>query len=181
MDRTERNRLDIAESLNELLREKDISKVTVVELCRRTGLSRSTFYSCFDDIYHVGEWIWDRECRTALEGIGAKYGCRQGYRILFERLATMGGRLGLVRPLRDDGTGETYAEVNTLAMIARAVERARGSRLAKEEREQLSYVSQAQEAMTLKWFRDGMALPPDAIAGYLADILPSFVTEALGE
>lgn len=35
----------------ELLKEKDISKISVSEICRLAGIHRTTFYGHFEDIY----------------------------------------------------------------------------------------------------------------------------------
>lgn len=45
----------IRSAMIELLAEKDISKITVVDLVRRTDLSRNTFYAHYQDVYAVLE------------------------------------------------------------------------------------------------------------------------------
>ncbi len=48
----------IQDTFAELLYEKqNIDKITVTELVKRAGINRSTFYTHYDDIYHVAEDI----------------------------------------------------------------------------------------------------------------------------
>ncbi len=44
----------------ELLEKKDITKITVSELCKRTGLNRSTFYANYLDVYDLADKLCDR-------------------------------------------------------------------------------------------------------------------------
>ncbi len=45
----------IQESLMDLLEEKDITKVTVMELCQRADINRATFYRYYIDIFDLLE------------------------------------------------------------------------------------------------------------------------------
>ena len=180
MDKVDRRRLLIAEALNDVLAHKSIEAVTVVELCEEAGISRSTFYEYFDDIYAVGEWIWEHELREILEGLGERYGYRACYVRLYTRLRELAGRVDKVRPIRDIG-GTTYAQINTLAILRGCVERGLGRRLLPEEEVRIEYMSCAEEAMTVKWFADGMQVEPERMASYVAEAAPAFVRRAVGE
>lgn len=180
VDKLDRRRLLIAEALNDLLAKKTIENVTVVELCGEAGISRSTFYEYFDDIHTVGEWIWEHEVRGILEGLGEHYGYRACYERLYMRLRDLAGRVGKVRPMRDIG-GSTYAQINTLAILRRRVELGLGRHLSSEEETRLEYMSCAEEAMTVKWFVDGMRVEPERMAVYVSEAAPAFVKRAVGE
>ncbi len=54
-----RSRNLIRSALIELLAEKDISKITVVDIVRRADLSRNTFYAHYQDVYAVLEELED--------------------------------------------------------------------------------------------------------------------------
>ena len=181
MDKTDRKRLLIAEALNDLLKTRPIGQVTVVDLCEEAGISRSTFYAYFDDIYAIGEWLWEREFRSIFEGLGREYGYRECYRRLYERLREVGARVGQVRPMRDLSGGDTYAQTNTLVVLAARLEACLGRKLTPDERERLSYASCAEEAVTLKWFADGMRPDAARMADIVAEMAPQFMKDALGE
>ena len=57
----------LAQSLKELCAEKPLNKITVGELCERTGIRRQTFYYHFDDIADLVEWICQSEADVALK------------------------------------------------------------------------------------------------------------------
>lgn len=180
MDRADRKRLLIAETLNELLRQRGIADITVKDLCAEAGVSRSTFYTYFQDIYEIGEWLWEQELRSIFEGLGRDYGYRECCLRLYTRLKELSGRVGAVRPMRDGCDGLSYAAVQTFGVLEQCVVRALGRPLAEEEHDHLAYVSRANEAMTLAWFEGGMTLPPERIARYVAEIAPQFMVRAVG-
>ncbi len=44
----------------ELLQGKEINQITVAEICKNTGLNRSTFYANFQDVYDLADKIRER-------------------------------------------------------------------------------------------------------------------------
>ncbi len=44
----------------ELLQTRDISRITVTDICQRTGYNRSTFYAHYMDIYDLADKIRDK-------------------------------------------------------------------------------------------------------------------------
>lgn len=67
----------IEQVLIELLQTKELHKISVSELCKRTGLNRSTFYANYTDIYDLADKL-----REKLEGeVAALYESEmaQGY------------------------------------------------------------------------------------------------------
>ncbi len=53
----------IEQAFMELLQEHDLTAITVTDICKRTGLNRSTFYANFEDIYALADHL-----REKLEG-----------------------------------------------------------------------------------------------------------------
>lgn len=179
----ERRRLLIAEALNDLLHERSLDGITVVDLCKEAGISRSTFYSYFEDIYEVGEWVWERRNREIFEGLGERYGYRECFARLYTHLRDDSGRTGRVLPERNFGRDPqlvTYAAANSFKLLKERIEGSRGRALTPDEYEQLDYVSRANETVTLKWFEDGMVVEPRRMARYVAEMAPKFVTDAVG-
>lgn len=50
----------LEQALCMLLRERELKKITVKEVCMNAGVSRSAFYTYFDDIYSLAREIEDR-------------------------------------------------------------------------------------------------------------------------
>ena len=46
---------NIEKAFVKLLQDKDIAKITVSDICKLTGLNRSTFYANFQDIYDLAD------------------------------------------------------------------------------------------------------------------------------
>ncbi len=181
LDKLDRKRYFVAQALNDLLAKRPIEQISVVDLCEEAGISRSTFYTYFDDIYSVGEWLWDQEFRSIFEGLGTDYGYFECYRRLYTRLKELGPRFAHVRPMRPASGGKTYAGSNTFGALVHCLERAQGRALTQEEIMRVEYASCAEEAVTLKWFALGMVTPPETLAGYIAEMAPAFMKDALGE
>ncbi len=51
----------IAEGFYELLREKEYSRITVSEICKKSGVSRQTFYSLFSSKENIVAFILSKE------------------------------------------------------------------------------------------------------------------------
>lgn len=47
----------IAEAMKELVREKQLEDISVLDICERSEVNRRTFYRYFSDKYEVIEWI----------------------------------------------------------------------------------------------------------------------------
>lgn len=57
----------IADTLHELLRHKDLDKITVKELVDACNISRQSFYYHFQDIMDVMEWYQNQVLRASIE------------------------------------------------------------------------------------------------------------------
>lgn len=54
----------IAETTKKLIQEKPVEKVTVGEICKKTGVNPRTFYRYFKDKHEVVEWIYAHSSLT---------------------------------------------------------------------------------------------------------------------
>lgn len=54
----------IAETTKKIICEKSIEKITVAEICEKTGVNPRTFYRYFKDKYEVIEWIYAHSSLT---------------------------------------------------------------------------------------------------------------------
>lgn len=57
----------IADTLNELLKHKELDKITVKELVDACKISRQSFYYHFQDIMDVVEWYQDQALQQSIE------------------------------------------------------------------------------------------------------------------
>ncbi len=72
----------------ELLQTKEISQITVSDICKQTELNRSTFYANYIDIYDLADKIRDRleEEVNALYENDIAYNCGLDYLKLFRHI-----------------------------------------------------------------------------------------------
>ena len=75
----------------ELLKEKDISKISVSEICRLAGIHRTTFYGHFEDIYALMRSI-----------VGEMYTQLLDFFIIDEKVWLPGGFLQLFEFIREN-------------------------------------------------------------------------------
>lgn len=58
----------IADCVKQLMRHKEISKITIGDIMEATMMSRQSFYYHFKDIYDVLEWIGQNDFKEQLTG-----------------------------------------------------------------------------------------------------------------
>lgn len=51
----------IAESFKELMRRMPFEKISIVDICEQSGISRRSFYRYFSDKYELLQWIYEHE------------------------------------------------------------------------------------------------------------------------
>lgn len=66
----------IADCVRQLMKRKEISKITIGDIMEATGMSRQSFYYHFKDIYDVLEWIGCNDFKDQLQGQYGKVGMR---------------------------------------------------------------------------------------------------------
>lgn len=64
---TLRRKRALSEALKQLMRKKPLNRITVNEVLALCGLSRSTFYYHFEDIYHLLRWTLEQEALNVLK------------------------------------------------------------------------------------------------------------------
>ncbi len=73
----------------EALQTKELSQITVADLCKTTGLNRSTFYANYEDIYALADVLMARleqEVSTIFGGNIADNGSAEHYLRLFHHI-----------------------------------------------------------------------------------------------
>ncbi len=51
----------LSESLKKLLYEKPFNKITVLDITKKSGLNRQTFYYHFEDKFELIKWIYNND------------------------------------------------------------------------------------------------------------------------
>ncbi len=86
--RRQATRENIEREFVALLQTKEITHITVSDICKRTGFNRSTFYANYMDIYDLADKIRDKleADVNALYGNDMVYNCGIDYLKLFQHI-----------------------------------------------------------------------------------------------
>ena len=174
-------RLQIAACVNDLMKKKPMEKISVVEVCKAMEISRTTFYSYFQDIYAVSEWLWEYATRDILSGIGTEYGWSEGHRRLYDFM--LSNRQCFIHT-ENKNNGNSFlepADQNSIKIHVENIERNLGRPLTEKELQLLSYISYIHASITHKWIRDGMVVPPKEMQEMIAGLVPPLITETVGK
>ena len=77
----------LGNSLEQLLEEKPLNKITVGEIASRSGVSRMTFYYHFKDMYELVKWVFVQRAAEARQEVNAGASWQDGLAMLFDLLA----------------------------------------------------------------------------------------------
>ena len=75
-----KTKLLLARCLCKRLKTEYLDQIKVSDLCRDAGISRTTFYMYFKDVFSIPEWYWNYGCRAIMNRIGQEYGWTEGHR-----------------------------------------------------------------------------------------------------
>lgn len=172
MKKANNTRIIIASTLNELLKEKSIGEVSVVEICRKSNISRTTFYKYFKDIYDIHEWLWKYYLADYMTNIYVKYGWYDG---LVNFLSVMAEHKELFQNTEKGTT--PFLEQGYAKMIKIVNDKLyqKGIYLTNEDKIILKYCIYMQASATSKWIKEKMKDTPQAVATAMVYALPSFI------
>ena len=74
----------IADCVRQLMKRKEISKITIGDIMEATGMSRQSFYYHFKDIYDLVEWSCMEDATRALQGKKTYDTWHEGLKQIFE-------------------------------------------------------------------------------------------------
>ncbi len=175
MSQQEENREKIYKALESLVQQKKISEIKVIDLCRVSGIPRSTFYTLFCDIYSVPQCLWDKMMQPTLYQIGATKTWDEGHRLMFQNLLDNKALFTKIYWESDYHSIPEYGYRGGFLAIKRNVEQRKNYKWAHEELVELDYTIKALATLTTKWGRDGMEVPVKKIVNIFDSHIPNFL------
>ena len=174
MSRQIETRLAVVRALDECMRTQTIERVRVGSLCQLAGISRTTFYEYFEDIYAVPTWMWDYLMSQSLYLMGVRYGCREAHVRKFELMLAHKGFF--VTAFRWQGyTSVIQHGGRTMTThVSEVVERKRGGALTEDETLQMEFYMTGAKHMTHHWVVRGMREEPGRMADLFCGFMPAF-------
>ena len=170
----DRQKRRIAQAFEEVLEAQSFEKITVIEIARKCGISRQTFYNHFLDKYDLVNWMyrqlvvgttgrigidmtWERAVRTKLEIMRSKDW-------FFARVYQVSDRDSLLE--HEPKLVFNYYESN--------LKRLTGKVLNEQERYALMLYCHGAVRMTAEWIKAASSTPVDVIVEADMSALPSF-------
>lgn len=166
-------RWGIVSALNSLMNETPIDKIKVAHLCKRAGVSRTTFYDYFDNIYNVATWAWDRILDDSLYHIGTTYTLSAAHEQFFEKI--LEGKRFYIRAFRshDYNSIMHYGYRAMAEWYLHQIPEKLNRDLTEEERMVISLFTAGAAHHTASWVQGGMNETPRFMACSFAAAAPS--------
>lgn len=169
---SDRTRIALADALKEMTETMPLSRIRVVELCKRCGVDRRTFYYHFRDIYDLSAWIFDQNVNDAIERFGG-HACMEALVLALERVRE---ELGFYRrALAEDSQnalGRHILNAN-VRLYVREVQYLRDTELLSREDEfAIGYHCFASLGIIRRWIFADNDLSPREVAILLVHTMP---------
>ena len=174
-----KTKLPLARCLCKRLKTEYLDQIKVSDLCRDAGISRTTFYMYFKDVFSIPEWYWNYGCRAIMNRIGQEYGWTEGHRRVCAYIQSNQFIGPAVTLKRTNWQEFEFTAAGSESIHQCNLERKAGRKLTEEEKRQLHYFSYAAASITHKWKVDGMPETPEQMAKIITEITPRFVLELL--
>lgn len=160
--------------LEQLVQIKNLSEIKVVELCRLSGVSRSTFYTHFSDIYSVPQVIWDDMMEPSLYKIGYNLTWDEGHRCMFQNLLKHKTLFTRICWENDHNSIPEYGYRGVYSAIKNNIKHRIDYEWTHDELMELDYTTRALASLATKWGCDGMVLPVETAVKILNEHVPPF-------
>jgi len=170
-------RLKICKALEQLVQTRNLSEVKVIDLCRVSGVPRSTFYTYFCDIFSVPQWIWDDMMNESLYRIGNDLTWDEGHRAMFQNLLRHKALFTKIYWENDNNSILEYGYRGGYCAVKDNVRARKNHIWTEAELVELDYAIKALASLTTKWGRDGMVVPVETAVHIFSDHVPPFLKE----
>lgn len=167
----------IYRALESLVQQKKLSEIKVIDLCRVSGIPRSTFYTLFSDIYSVPQVLWDKMMQPTLYQIGATKTWDEGHRLMFQGLLDNKALFTKIYWESDYHSIPEYGYRGGFLAIKRNVEQRKNHQWTNAELIDLDYTIKALATLTTKWGRDGMEIPVETIVRIFSQHIPAYIKD----
>lgn len=174
-----KTRLRIVGALDELMRHEAIERVKVTHICEIVGISRTTFYAYFGDVFEVVTWMWDYVVEDSLYAIGFRCSYTEGHvQSFYALLEHLEFFRNAFKSTAYNGAFE-YGSRKVRSVLTENAEEYLGRSFSKEEMLQIDFRCYGAAATTRQWVVDGAIESPEDITAIIVEGTPDFFYEAL--
>jgi len=172
-------KLHIVETLSSMMKEQPLEKIKVSELCKQAGISRTTFYEYFHDVFAVATWLWDHLMVESLYQMGLSLNHFDAHVKNFYSLLEHREFFAFAFKSTDlNSVFEHGSRVVKGYIIANASKNA-GRALTAYELLQIEFRNAGAAHMTRVWIDTGMKETPEEMAQLFQEFTPPFLIELL--
>jgi AcrR family transcriptional regulator len=162
----------IASAMDELCKVTDFEHIHVGDVCKKSGVSRSTFYRYFEDIYEVPLWVERFTLALGVGEVGRTLTMKEGYSVSIRGCAcfpSLMRRAGRVQGIRSIGEQGYRIHASYIIETLRDYKRIP---LDDELYFQAHYASIAEADMLHRWLEGKIDAPADQFMEWLYAALP---------
>jgi len=172
-------KMRIVKSLQAMMEQQPLEKIKVSALCKNAGVSRTTFYEYFRDVFDVPTWLWDYFMSQSLYQMGITMSCYDAHVKNFHFLKDNQAFFELA--FKSNHYNSVFlhgARVVKEHIIATASKNA-GRELNEQELRDIEFRNAGAAHMTKLWARGGMKEPPEVMANLFQSFTPQFLVDFL--
>ena len=179
MERQERTKYRMAESIKGLMARMPLDKITVKDIVAECGLTRQTFYRNFKDKYDLVNWYFEKLVQQSFEEMGVSLTLREGLTEKFEFIREERVFFTCAFGSNDYNSLMKYDYDYILNFYKNILQRKQGRSLEPDVDFLLQMYCHGSIRMTVEWVRTGMKLEPEELAGLLIEALPEKLNKLL--
>lgn len=161
------------------MEEKPLEKIKVSALCKRTGISRTTFYEHFRDVFDVPTWLWDELMSRSLYQMGISTDWEHGHcdkfhgLLEFERFFALAFRSPNYNSVFEHGSRAVKRN------IIKNASRNAGRLFTDYELMEIEFHNAGAAYMTREWVCNGAQESPEEMTRLFLEFTPPFLIEYL--
>ena len=169
--------LKVACALNQLLSEHSSDHISVEDVCRLSGVPRSTFYRYFYSINEVSIWVFQYLLEKNFASQNLAFGWAHALEQLFLDMLKWKPLFQqfFENPAYDSLFG--FASRAGVQNFSADAPKIMGRCLTQQDMSVMEYHGYAQASLCAKWAKDGMLIPPREMAAIMVQFLPPVMLE----
>lgn len=166
------SKMKLADTLENLIKEEGISKITVSKVVSTSGLSRQTFYNNFQDIQDLLYWTHDAYTRNAIDTFWENEDFCQAFytstsimrehKVFYQQL---------IRKEGSNSFQKSFMRQNTDLSKIR-IQKVSGREITEKEEFLLELYWHGAAKMLVNWIFDGMKEEPEELGALFYEALP---------
>lgn len=166
------NCLHVISIMDYLCEESSFEEISVADICKASGLSRSTFYRLFEDKFDAVNWIMYEISRLGHNNTGRTLSWHDA------SLVTLSGFLLVKNLLMKASETSGYVSLRETSMrlridsLTETLERFRHVEMDDELRYEVSFFAHAEIPAVHRWYAESDTVPPETMAGYIERCVP---------